>query len=123
MHLGMHVGQPVIIISVSQPIKRAALFLPLIGVQFHTLARQSNMVCISHSMQELNYLHHPILIHSIHWVPCGPRTDVSMGVSVTSNCVSVKIGGDQCRTGDAEWVRFRVWNVRSLRGREENLVK
>ena len=51
------------------------------------------------------------------------RTDVSTGVSVTSNYAGVKIGGDRCRTGDAEWVRFGAWNVRSLRGREEELVE
>ena len=39
------------------------------------------------------------------------RTDVSTGGSVTSNSVGAKIGGDQCKTGDAEWVRFRAWNV------------
>ena len=51
------------------------------------------------------------------------RTDVSTGVSITSNCAGVKIGGDRCRAGNAEWVRFGAWNVRSLRGREEELVE
>ena len=51
------------------------------------------------------------------------RTNVSSGVSVTSNRAGVRIGGDRCRTGGAEWVRFGAWNVRSLRGREEELVE
>ena len=51
------------------------------------------------------------------------RTNVSTGVSVTSNRSGVRIGGDRCRIGGAEWVRFGAWNVRLLRGREEELVK
>ena len=34
------------------------------------------------------------------------RTDVSTDIGVTSNLAGVKIGGDRCRTCEAEWVRL-----------------
>ena len=51
------------------------------------------------------------------------RIDVSTGDRVTSNHAGVRIGGDRCKANGAEWVRFGAWNVRSLRGREEELVE
>ena len=51
------------------------------------------------------------------------RIDVSMGDRVMSNHAGVRIGGDRCKANGAEWVRFGAWNVRSLRGSEEELVE
>ena len=51
------------------------------------------------------------------------RTDVSTGGRVTNNHAGVRIGGDRCKANGVEWVRFGAWNVRSLRGREEELVE
>ena len=51
------------------------------------------------------------------------RTDVSTGERVTGNHAGVRIGREQCKTDGAEWVRFGLWNVRSLRGLEELVDK
>ena len=50
------------------------------------------------------------------------RTDLRTDIRVMRKGAGVRIGGDHSG-GNEEWVRFRVWNMRLLRGREEELFE
>ena len=49
-------------------------------------------------------------------------TDLGTGTGSMSNGASVRIGGGRWRR-NGDWVRFGAWNVRSIRGREDELFE
>ena len=52
----------------------------------------------------------------------GLGTGTGTGTGSMSNGASVRIGGGRWRQ-NGDWVRFGAWNVRSIRGREDELFE